>query len=273
MEELEIPEFLSSEFIQNVASNADIMKLVLDNENEDLIVKDGHFKVNDISKLSKLKLVLCDVKIQINNSECMESICKDTDSTQHKTSKTSGYRCTDSSHHNTYFNSRYKNKGTDRKPKLLFDIDGKDTNKNMYIGKQGKTSFDEIEGIKELLKQTKKSKVEIENLERELYKKNKTLKISQKLLRHEQKKKIAIQSKIEAISTILNHSHKSLENRLTALYKKEMTTLKNNLNIKDTQIKEIEKSLNENEQTVEKLRKIINKKTDKLFENLFNYNI
>lgn len=130
MEELEIPEFLSSEFIQHAASNADIMKLVLDNENDGLVVRDGHFKVNDISKLSKLKLVLCDVKIEINNSECMENKYGITDTTSQQCNKSSEYSCTESNHHSNHNSSKYKS--SDKKPKLLFDIDGKGTNKNIY---------------------------------------------------------------------------------------------------------------------------------------------
>lgn len=264
-----MPEFLSSEFIQQLASNTDIMKLILDNENDTLIVKDGYFKLNDLSKLSKLKLVLCDVKIEMNNSKCIEDKCRNTDTTSQKTNKSSEYICREDNNHSTHKNSRskYNNK------KLLFDIDRKDISQNTYIGKQEKISFNKIEEIKKLLKEIKNSKIEIENLEKELYKKNKSVNVSERLLRHQQKKKIAIQSKIETISSILSHSHKSFENKLVNSYKKEITTLKNDLNKKNMQIKKIEKFLSKNEEDIETLKKIINKKNDKLFQNLFNYNI
>lgn len=278
MEEVEIPEFLSSEFIQNVASNPDVMKIAFDDENEDadLVVKGGHFKISDISKISKLKLVLCDVKIEVKNSKCTDDICKkNTESCDHKTDENSKSSCTESTHHKTHTSEC---SSTDKETKLLFNIDRNNNNEATYFGKidenklhQGK--YDQMEEIKKSLEEAKKSRVEIENLEKELNKKNKSLKVSEELLRHEQEKKIVIQARIDQISKMLNHSHKSFESRLIDLYKKEMTTLKNNLSTKTKQIKEIEKSLNEKQDSTEAIKKEINKKTTKLFENLFNYNI
>lgn len=277
MEEVEIPEFLSSEFIQNVASNPDVMKIALDDENEDadLVVKGGHFKISDISRLSKLKLVLCDVKIEVKNSTCTDDICKkNTESCDHKTDENSKSSSTENTHHKT---DNSDCSSTDKERKLLFNID-RSNNEATYFGKIDENKLyeeqhNQIEEIKKSLEEAKKSRVEIENLEKELNKKNKSLKVSEELLRHEQEKKIVIQAKIEEISKMLNHSHKSFESRLIDLYKKEMTTLKNNLSTKTKQIKEIEKSLKEKQESTEVIKKEINKKTTKLFENLFNYNI
>jgi len=72
---IEIPALLTPEIVEMVASNPDILKTVLDSENNELTEKNLEDSPLNCPNLSSLKVAFSNVNIHIRNTEFMEDIC------------------------------------------------------------------------------------------------------------------------------------------------------------------------------------------------------
>lgn len=73
MNRLEIPSFITSEFINKLASNKEVLNLILEAKDREIVIDTKNLNDNDQKKVILLKFLFCDVKI---NNELSDLISK-----------------------------------------------------------------------------------------------------------------------------------------------------------------------------------------------------
>jgi len=63
MNRLEIPSFITSEFINELASNKEVLNLILEAKDREIVIDTKNLNDNDQKKVILLKFLFCDVKI------------------------------------------------------------------------------------------------------------------------------------------------------------------------------------------------------------------